>query len=265
MPELPDVEIFKQYFNSTSLHKKIEKVEIPQKEMVEDVSSRKIMINLKGKKFSSASRHGKYFFAKAAKDKYLVLHFGMTGSLKYYKLKKEKPEYIRLQINFKNNYKLAYVCPRKLGKISFTESIDEFIKKKGLGQDSYDENFKLADFRKLLKNGRGSIKSFLMNQSHLAGIGNIYADEILFQASVHPESQLDMLDDEYIKRIFRKLNSVLNKAIKAKAKKKNMPGNFLLAHRAEGEECPVCGGKIRKSTISGRSSYFCEKHQIKLA
>ncbi|MFZ0391247.1 MAG: DNA-formamidopyrimidine glycosylase family protein [Calditrichia bacterium] len=261
MPELPDVEVFRKYLNSTALHQKIDKVEVKEKSMLGKVSSRSLQMRLKGAQFESTLRHGKYLFAQTDQKDWLVLHFGMTGFLRYFKNPDEQPGHVRLLIHFKNEYKLAFDCRRKLGLIDLTEDADQFIMGKDLGIDPWRQELDLGKFKERLQGRSGAVKSALMNQQIFAGIGNIYSDEILYQSDVHPETPVNNLNEKQLKSLHSKMNHVLKMAIEKKADPQQMPQSWLLPRRKQGEKCPRCGGEIQKITVSGRSSYFCSKHQ----
>ncbi|MFO7890460.1 MAG: DNA-formamidopyrimidine glycosylase family protein [bacterium] len=261
MPELPDVEIFKKYFDSTSLHQKIKNVDIKEIAMLGEVSPRSLQVRLKEQQFISTLRQGKYLFAKTDDEKWLVLHFGMTGFLKYFKNPDESPEHIRLLIDFDNKYHLAYDCQRKLGLIDLINDVHTFIRKKELGIDPYREKFDFEQFKKIVKGKRSTVKSVLMDQSLLAGIGNIYSDEISFQAKIHPGSRMKKLSDRDLKIIYERMKDVLQTAIDKEADPDQLPDTYLIPYRNPGDSCPICNGTIQKKTISGRSSYFCTKHQ----
>ena len=173
MPELPDVEIFKQYLDATSLHQEINRVEVHSTQVLEGISARKLRRRLEGHAFESSRRHGKYLFVRLNEGNWLVLHFGMTGFLRYYKNPEQSGDHTRLRIDFKNGFHLAFDCQRKLGLIDWVEDPKEFIRKKELGDDPLSEHFDLSRFTELLEGKRGSVKSALMNQSVIAGIGNI--------------------------------------------------------------------------------------------
>jgi len=264
MPELPEVEIFRRYFNRTALNKKIIKVDVTAEKMLQEISRRSLHKNLKNSEFKNTSRHAKYLFAHTDNNKILVLHFGMTGSLKYFKNEEKKPDHTRMLIGFKNGYYLAYDCPRKLGKIFLIDDKPKFIEKKKLGPDPLADDLSFSVFRETLNRKRGAIKSALMDQKTISGIGNIYSDEILFNARIHPASKTEKLKDDHIKKIYQMMNKVLNKAIDTGVNLNRMPHTYLFWNREAGEDCPRCSGKIRKKTIGGRSSYFCDTHQKKI-
>ena len=261
MPELPEVQAFKKYFDSTSLHQKIKEINVLDKSLLSKISSKSFKSKLEGKKFKHTIRHGKYLFAQLNKETYLVMHFGMTGFLKYFKNESEASKHIRILFNFSNGYKLAYDCQRKFGKVTISKSIDEFIKEKKLGIDPLSNELTLKNFTEILKKKTGNIKGALLNQKTFAGIGNLYSDEILFQADIHPASTVSKLSTDDLKAIYKSMKSVLKKAVKNKADFENYPDSWLILYRKDGENCPKCSGKIKHKTISGRTSYFCNKHQ----
>ncbi len=187
----------------------------------------------------------------------------MTGFLEYGKEEGEVPEYSRIIFNLNNGYNLYYVCPRKLGRVSLVEDEADFIEENKLGPDIYSDDFKWEDFREIIRGKRGSIKTTLMNQKLLAGIGNVYSDEILFHSNIYPFTEVKELKEVELRTIFEKIKLVFDQAIKAEVDKEKFPKNFLLLKRREGEECPICGGRIQCEKYSGRSSYYCDAHQKK--
>jgi formamidopyrimidine-DNA glycosylase len=187
----------------------------------------------------------------------------MTGFLKYFKNENQEPEYTQMLISFKNEYHLSYVAARKLGQIFLIDSLEALIEEKELGPDVLGEDFDLETFQKALSRNRGMIKSPLMSQKIMAGIGNIYSDEILFQAGIHPKASVDKLDRERRKRLFRALKRVLKKAIEVQADSRRLPSSYLIPHREQGEDCPQCRGTVRKIEVSGRSGYYCPWCQSK--
>lgn len=261
MPELPDVEIFRQYLDATSLHQSIEAVDIKGEGMVKGISGKKLRERLENNQFESSRRHGKYLFAGLA-DGWLVLHFGMTGFLKYYKDPAKEPEHDRLCIGFDNGFHLAYDCQRKLGEIGFTEDPAAFAGEKGLGPDAMDPALDEDSFKKILSRSRGSVKGALMNQDMLAGIGNVYADEILFQSGVHPKAKVKGLSEQTLDDLFRVMREdVLPTAIARRADPARFPEDYIIPHRKKGGHCPKCGGPLEQVKVSGRTTYLCPECQ----
>jgi len=263
MPELPDVEGFRKYFNETALNKKIIKTELISPEMLRKGSPKDLVKYTEGEKFISSLRHGKYFFAGLSSNKYLMLHFGMTGYLIYYKLPEDAGGHIRLQFKLDDGFYLAYDNLRKFGAILLIDDPAEYIKEKELGPDPINDGLTYNKFRERVDSKSGNIKAVLMDQSVLAGIGNLYSDEILYQAGVHPSKLFSSIKEDGKKEVYKKMMSVLKAAVKKDGDHSALPGKYLLNHRSDGEKCPICGGKIVHKTIAGRTAYFCNSHQKK--
>jgi|SRR5690554_662618 len=261
MPELPDVESFRRYMEASALKKTITDVKANSKSVLAGITLPALKKKLIGKKIKSVSGYGKFLFAQTNDNEYLAMHFGMTGFLNYYKNKEEAGKYIRFQIDFENGYHLGFDDRRKLGHIYFTENLKEFFKKKKLGVDPIRENIDYKRFKELVEGKKGTVKSVFMNQEIMAGIGNIYSDEILFQSKIHPEYPFEKLEEKDLKLLFKKMKNILQLAIDKDAEPDELPENFLLHYRKPGKDCPVCSGTIERVTIGGRSSYFCNKHQ----
>lgn len=263
MPELPDVAVFKEYLDATALHQTIRDVEVRSPEMVKNASPDRLRKKLVGSAFRESVRHGKFLFVRVDDRGWLVLHFGMTGFLKYAKHGESSPEHVRLLVHFGNGYHLAYDCQRKLGEMGWTGDPRTFARARNLGPDALAPAFDLERFREVLEGRRGRIKSLLMNQAALAGVGNIYADEALFQAGIHPGTPADALDTAEVERLYGALRAVLETAIACRVTPEHFPEDYLLPHREEGAACPKCSGRIARVRISGRSTYFCPEHQRK--
>ena len=261
MPEYPEVELLKQYCDSTCLHQEIESVELREKIILEAGTIKEFERNLVGRSFESTCRHGKYLFLKLDDEGWLVLHFGMTGDLQYFKDRDQEPDYVQLLIEFANGYHLGLIMPRKLGKIGQIADAGDYIRSKGLGPDVMAQDFDLQAFLSALEGRRGMIKSALMNQGIMAGIGNVYSDEILFQARVHPKAKVNDLDQVTLRRIFDCLKDVLATLVDVRLERDKLPRNYLLPVRGSGEQCPYCQGEVKNIKVSGRSAYYCSSCQ----
>ena len=259
MPELPSVETFKQYFDSTSLNQNIEKVVVNNPEILVETTKKDIKNSIESEFFVSSSRYGKYLFVSVSNDFLLVFHFGMTGFLKYNSLKEGQTPHSRISFIFKNGNTLNFEDPRKFGKLSLIENINNFIEKKKLGPDALEINQK--KFIKIFKGRKGYIKPLLMNQKFLAGIGNLYADEILYQSGIHPMKKANRLKMEDLVVLYHNMRMVLQKAIKIKDIMLDFPENFLLPHRYPGGECSEFG-KLDIIKVGGRTTYYCPEKQI---
>lgn len=259
MPELPDVQVFKEYLDVTALHQPVTRVHLlDADELLDGVSRRTLRRHLEGSRLRSTRRHGKHLFVELAPDDWLRMHFGMTGFLRYFKAgATSAPEYTKLELELGNGFHLAYVNTRKLGALGLVEDVDSYLAAADLGPDAMDLGPR--DLRDLLEGRRGGIKSTLMNQSIVAGLGNIYTDEVLFHAGVHPGTRAGSLDPEVVDRVHEAMNEVMAKAIEGRVR--SFPEDFLIRHREEGTACPRCAGRIRKMTLAGRTTYYCDRHQ----
>lgn len=255
MPELPDVEMFKRYLDATSLHQRIDDVDVQNAYILKDVTAQELARGLKGLRFESSRRHGKHLFVRTDHELWLRLHFGMTGSLQYFKNDEQAPRHTRVLFVFANDHRLAFDDQRQFGQVGLLEDVDEYLEKRALGPDALDLD--LGTFRKILGSRRGAVKSILMNQELIAGIGNIYADEILFRVRMHPATEISHLGDKALTKLFRATLYILEKAIAAKADVNQMPRSWLLPHRGKGGKCPRCGRKLRSAKIGGRTAWFC--------
>ena len=262
MPELPDVEIFKRYLDATSLHQRISGVDVESAYVLKGVSARELAHRLKGRCFECSRRHGKHLFVRASGELWLRLHFGMTGSLQYFKREQQPSKHTRVLFVFARTHCLAFEDQRKFGEVGLVKDVDDFLKKRALGPDALD--LRLSEFRAIFEKHRGAVKAILLNQKFIAGIGNIYADEILFRARMHPATETSRLGDKAITKLFRATHHILEKAITAKADVNQMPRSWLLPHRGKGGKCPRCGRNLRSARIGGRTAWFCAHCQTKL-
>lgn len=265
MPELPDVELFKRHLDAHALGQTIERVTVKDARILAEVSARQLAARLKGSQFATSRRHGKHLLVRLSKGGWLALHFGMTGRLQYFHDMAEEPDYDRVRFDFTNGRHLAYVNLRLLGRVGLTEDADAFIEAEALGPDALDPAFDLAAFQAVLGRHRGKVKSVLMDQGLIAGIGNIYSDEILFQARLHPGARTDGLSASAQKRLFRAIKRVLETAIARGAGSEQfldkLPRGYLLPQRDKGGRCPRCGTEIKQVKVSGRTGYFCPNCQ----
>lgn len=257
MPELPDIEIFKNYVDSTSLHQEIDEITVNDEKIME-ISTEKVRKKLKNTTLESTERKGKYLFCKTGKNEWLVFHFGMTGKLNYAK-NIEPPKHAHFQLHFKNGYTLYFINTRKLGRVNMTGTIADFSSEKQLGEDAL--SISKEDFIDFLTNRKGNLKNALTDQKNIAGIGNIYADEILFQAKWHPKACPANLSEKDLDNLYQIMHEVLQTAIDNHAEPNEFPAHFIIPHRKKKGICPECQSNIERITVSGRGTYFCPECQ----
>ncbi|SKB52819.1 formamidopyrimidine-DNA glycosylase [Salegentibacter holothuriorum] len=253
MPELPEVAYQKKYADATILHKKIVKVETGDKKIYQS-DKKDFEKVLQNNQFTGSERLGKYLFLNLEKNRCLVVHFGMTGKLEYYQ-HDEVPKYAQLTLTFEDYSRVSFTCPRKFGKLYLADSLTEFQKENNLGIDALALG--KPEFFEILDGKTGTIKGLLMNQKLIAGIGNLYADEVLFQAKIHPTTKIDKLSEKEKQEIFKEIEKVLEVVKEARVEGKKLPDTYLTSVRKKGEDCPRNNGKIEQIKVSGRTTYFC--------
>jgi formamidopyrimidine-DNA glycosylase len=258
MPELPEVETFKRYLDKTSLNQKIKSIKVIDNRVldIDESNLKELVIN---NHFQSSIRHGKYLLINLEKG-VLVMHFGMTGDLEYYDSKEEDPSYSKVIFHFTNGFNLAYISLRMFGRLYIANSIEEFIQRKKLGPDAL--KISLEEFKDALHKRTAILKNALLNQSFVAGIGNIYSDEIMFRTKLHPKSKIDSLNDSQVKELFTNIKDVLQFSIDKEGDLSSYPKNFLIPHRKKEELCPICQNEIQSIDLSGRRGYYCPHCQL---
>jgi formamidopyrimidine-DNA glycosylase len=263
MPELPDVELYKRRLDDHALHRKITGVVVSDARILGDLKKAQFVARLQGNRLEGSRRHGKHLLVRLARNGWLTLHFGMTGDLRYVEPPDADVPYDRVRFEFKGG-SLAYINRRMLGRVGLADDADAFIVAEELGPDALDPTFDLAALSAALDDRR-EVKAALMDQSLVAGIGNIYADEILFQARLHPKTPGQTLGKAKRRALFGKIREVLETAIDTGAGAEQflerLPKNYLLPQRREGGVCPRCHQKLATLKAAGRTSYYCPRHQ----
>lgn len=261
MPELPEVENFKQYFDSTSLHQRIISFSCLDERLLR-MASQTFREHLLGKSFINVDRIGKYLFIRTDGDRTLVMHFGMTGRLSYYKDAIDRPKFAHIVFSFGNGFHLGFENKRKFGWLDLTDSIESYKAEKKISDDARELSW--GDFYSSLQNRRTFIKSVLLDQGVAAGIGNWMADEILYQARIHPESNVESLDMAHIKLIFDAMKNVIEVSIDKEAVYSDFPDDFLIHNRKSEGICYHTGKSIQKIKVGGRSTYLSTAWQKKI-
>jgi formamidopyrimidine-DNA glycosylase len=261
MPELPEVEICRRTLERHALGQTIEQVSVLDERILEAVSASQLRNALAGRQLRLARRHGKHLFALHSGDGWLHLHFGMTGDLVAYDEAAQQPRFARVVIDFYSGRHLAYEDARLFGRVALASSPEAVISERKLGPDPLDPAFDLAAFTTRVSGRRGTLKTALMAQEVIAGLGNLYVDEIVFRTSTHPNEPIENLPSRLYRRLYAAMKNTLLEAIDLLEQDAEYPGHYLLPRREEGARCPRCPGTIRKITVGGRSTYFCDRHQ----
>ena len=257
MPELPEVETIRREITPVIAGRCLSGISGSRPTI--DPRDQRLGPGIRGRCVSGTSRHGKYLFGGLDEGSVLVFHFGMTGDLRYLSSGDPDPPYCRASILFEDRSRLAFTDPRRFGRIVFSPELEYFIATKRLGPDAL--TLTRQEARHMIRGSRRGMKLLLLDQHQVAGIGNIYADEILFQSRLHPLRETAAISMKEADGLHRAILSVLGTAVSLSADIERYPAGWLIPCRAPGQVCPACGGGIDRVMIAGRYSYFCPSCQ----
>jgi formamidopyrimidine-DNA glycosylase len=240
---------------------------VDDEKLIRPYSTGEFCRQLLGNRITSLERRGKYLFFHLSHDKLFVVHLRMTGLLAINSRGNKRA--IRAVLQFDNGDELAFIDRRRLGVMRLVRSMDEITRK--LGVEPLTADFNAVTLTKKLKGRKSPIKAVLLDQTMVAGIGNMYADEALFVARIHPLKEAGELSSREIKALYKAIVVVLKRAVAKKGasvdtykrptgEKGTAHDEFNVAHR-RGERCHNCGAAIERIAIRGRGSYFCPKCQ----
>jgi len=262
MPELPEVEMFRRHLESSALGRTIRATSVRDRRILRGASPSALARHVVGSRVTETGRRGKYAIAGSSAGGCLVFHFGMTRRFRSLEAGEDGPPYTRLALTFSDGTGLAYVAPRMLGGIWFAEDDEAFLHRRGIGPDALDVD--RETFLSIVRRHGGRAKSFLMNQRAVAGVGNVYADEILFQARIHPLTRLFDIDDALRRKLVATARRVLRTSVERNSDWGRLPRSWLIPSRRKGAGCPSCGTGLERMKVDQRTSYFCPVCQIRL-
>lgn len=233
-----------------------------------------------GAKITSVTRRAKNILIHLSNDFTILVHMKMTGHVMYGNYNKKDPsnKHIRLIFYLSNGKTMELCDTRKFAKVTLipTLTMHETVHLKGIGPEPLEKKFTFEVFKKVInKKSTGKIKLVLMDQSVIAGIGNIYADESLHRASIHPESIVKNIPEKSLKELYKAIISTLKMGIDfggdSMSDYRNIDGERgrfqekHMAYRRTGKPCLFkgCGGKIERMVVGGRGTHFCRTHQVK--
>ena len=286
VPELPEVETIKRQLDKSIIEKKIISVEIILPKMIKTPLKEFKRVVL-GSALKGIKRRAKLLIIELSSGYSLLIHLKMTGQLIFRPATKlssgvvprsrseERPrrnKHTHLIFHFSDKSKLLYNDLRQFGYIKLIKTIKIGEINKEYGPEPLNNNLTLSMLKGLLaKKPRAKIKQFLMDQKNIAGIGNLYADEILFYAGVRPTRIIKILKEKEIKKIFNGIKKILTEAIKYHGSSvenyvdaRGRAGEYHLRLKVYGranQPCKKCGAKIQKIKLSGRGTHFCAKCQ----
>ena len=286
MPELPEVEIVRQSLNKKIKEKKVKKVIVRNRNLRFKIPSNfsSYLIN---KKIIKVERFSKYLIIYLSQDSYCLVHLGMSGTIHIVDNKKinkttntsfySSPflpiKHNHIEIIF-NKFKIVYNDPRRFGFFQVIKNSFDLKKRfNHLGPEPFDPNFNLSYVHNFFKNKNKDIKSFLLDQKFVSGIGNIYASEILFSSKINPFKKASLLNQKECRKIISNSKKILLKAISKGGSSirdfKNTLGlkggfqNEFKVYQQEGKKCKNlrCLDYIKKKIITNRSTFFCDSCQ----
>lgn len=272
MPELPEVETVKETLKRKVLNKTIIDVVINYDGIIESPSIVEFINNIKNQTIKDITRRGKWLIFEL-NDYYLLSHLRMEG--KYF-LRSREEQYNKHEhviFKFSDETDLRYQDTRKFGKMLLVEKnkLNESRPIKELGLEPWDNNLTSSYLKEKYKNKKLPIKTVILDQSIITGIGNIYADEVLFLSKINPLTKVNLLKEKDLSNIISNTKKVLEKAIReggttirSYTSDEGISGRFqnsLYVHCRENEECLVCKSIILKTRVGGRGTYYCPKCQ----
>jgi formamidopyrimidine-DNA glycosylase len=290
MPELPEVETVVRQLEPEVEGRRIEQLEVLDPRWSRPVPPQELGAAVSGGTIERLGRRGKYILMGLGGERTLVMHLRMTGNLilregeemldpsegrRLYENERSTEErHLRARFVLDDERELWFTDPRRFGEAFLIEDArlqDRFAK---LGVEPFSPEFTAKALGEMAAGRKAPLKSFLLDQSGVAGVGNIYADEALFRAELHPLSPAGSMKAEHLEALREGVVAALEAGIDAggssiddyrdsRGEKGSMQDEFLV-HTREGEECLRCGGTIVRIVVGGRSTYFCPSCQVKL-
>lgn len=276
MPELPEVETLARGLQRELAGRRVLSVELGKTDFMDNPAE--IERELPGTQIQRVERYGKFMLLRlrrpaetkdASQESALLVHLGMTGTMMPRPVKEPRAKHTHLMALLDDGRELRYIDPRRFGRIALLagEKLREELRR--FGADPL--LIPLEEFVQRIRGRRARIKTMLLDQGVLRGVGNIYADESLWKAKIHPEQIGARLTVEEVKRLHAALRQILQKAIVLRGSSisdfldaEGEPGEYQLHHKAygrEGKACYRCRTPIRRILVAGRSSFFCPSCQ----
>lgn len=273
MPELPEVETIRRRLRSLILGRKVARVEVFERRLRIPVSPR-FSHQLQGKTILDVERRGKYLLIILEPDQVWISHLGMSGKLIYVKPSRPREKHDHIIVTLDDGRQLRYHDPRRFGlsMLRAREDISSLPQFGDLGPEPFDPRYCGPYLHTLLRGSRRRIRDLLIDQSVVAGLGNIYANEVLFRAGIRPTNRGWRLGRSAAERIAVFTPEVLLEAIQWRGTSflsfrdgEDRRGEFqyhLRVFDREGKPCVVCASKIKRVSLGNRSAYYCPKCQV---
>jgi formamidopyrimidine-DNA glycosylase len=273
MPELPEVETIRRQLAPHLEGRTIERAQILDARWTRPGPPAPVSRALRGAVVERLSRNGKYLVWELSGERFLLVHLRMTGSLLFDP--DVEPLHTRVRFALDGGHRMVYVDPRRFGTGHLLRSVqarDEYLAAR-IGVEPFTPEFTGTHLYEMARGRRAPVKSFMLDQRRIAGVGNIYADEALFRAQIHPLRPVGTLKLAQFERLRETIEESLQAGIDAKGASiddfrhiDGARGSFqdrFLIHLREGQPCVRCGGVVKKLYVGGRGTYVCEKCQPK--
>jgi len=271
VPELPEVETIRRQLAAHLEGRTVITAEILDSRWTRPDPPAPLEEDLRGAVIERVARLGKYLVWELSGDRHLLLHLRMTGALLLDPI--ADPPHTRVRFHLDNGHRVVYVDPRRFGTghlVHGRAERDLYLAAR-VGVEPFSSEFTAAALEALARGRRAPVKAFLLDQRQIAGVGNIYADEALFRAGIHPLRPAGRLTRAQLEALRSAIEDALAAGIEAKGASiddyrhiDGARGSFqdrFLVHRRAGEPCQVCGRPIRKIIVGGRGTYVCERCQ----
>jgi formamidopyrimidine-DNA glycosylase len=256
MPELPDIAANAAELGDRALGRAIAEVALHDPERLRGSNPADLGAALTGYAFEAVHRHGKVLVLKVSCGWQLVVHFGMTGHLTLLPDGHDEPAHCRLHLLFADGGGLAFTDLRRLGWVELTDDVDHYLRSQDIGPDVLALD--AETFARRVGGKRGQLKTALIDQSVVAGLGNVWADEVLFQAGLRPDAKAHAQKPEVLRTLHATIREVLPAAAEYGAAPDSLPAGYLTPQRGrDAPTCPKCGGTLETPKVAGRTAYLC--------
>ena len=273
MPELPEVETVRRHLAPAVEGRRIVRMEVPDARWCDPAPPDEVAAAVEGRRVERIARRGKYLDWELEDEVHLVMHLRMTGNILLARAGDPDPRYVRVRIELDSGERALFTDPRRFGTgdvLLGDAARDEYFASR-LGVEPLSTDFTADALRAMAGGRRQPVKAFLLSQERIAGVGNIYADEALFRARIHPQRPVGSLRRPQLEALRDAVVESLNAGIDAKGASiddyrhpDGARGSFqdrFLVHLREGAPCVRCGRTIRKMRAAGRGTYVCERCQ----
>ena len=273
MPELPEVETIRRQLAPALEGRRLERIDVRDPRWCDPAPPEAVADALNGRLVERLGRRGKYLVVSFEDDVHLVMHLRMTGNLLLVPAEADEPGHLRVVMDLDDGKRLLFVDVRRFGTgdvLLGSDALAEYFASR-LGVEPLSSDFTADALRALARGRKQPVKAFLLTQERVAGVGNIYADEALFRARIHPLRPVGTLKRPQVEALRDAVVATLEAGIDAKGASiddyrhvDGAEGSFqdrFLVHTREGEPCPRCGATIRKLRAAGRGTYVCERCQ----